>query len=121
MYLVVEEDAVGGVHVVGFAVVHHDPVGVLLGHPVRRARIEGRLLRLRNLSHLAIQLLRGERLVEARSEVGEAARAERIIHMRCPIPKPTYLQDGGCAIIAKFKRHRWHSYFTANHHHNDKR
>ena len=74
--LVVEEDAVGGVHVVGFAVVHHDPVGVLLGHTVRRARIEGRLLCLRNLSHLAVQL-RGGRLVEA-SEVGEAAGADRV-------------------------------------------
>ena len=70
-YLVV---AVG---VVGFAVVHHDPVGVLLGHTVRRARIEGRLLRLGNLSHLAVQL-RGGRLVEARSEVGEAARSDRV-------------------------------------------
>lgn len=75
-HLVVEEDAVGGVHVVGLAVVHHDPVRVLLGYSVRRARIERRLLCLGNLAHLAIQL-RGGCLVEA-SEVRQAAGADRV-------------------------------------------
>ncbi|MOA23431.1 hypothetical protein D3C78_1440500 [compost metagenome] len=32
--LVVEQDAVAGIHAVGFAVVHGDPVGIQLGHSV---------------------------------------------------------------------------------------
>ena len=45
--LVVEQDAVAGVHAVGLAVVHRDPVGVELGHRVGAARIERRGLLLR--------------------------------------------------------------------------
>ena len=62
--LVVEEDAVAGIHAVGLAVVHRDPVGVELGHRVGRARVEGRGFLLRDLLHQAVQLGSG-RLVEA--------------------------------------------------------
>ncbi len=63
--LVVEEDAVAGVHAVGLAVVHRDPVGVHLGHRVGAARVEGRGLLLRNFLHQAVKLA-GAGLVEAR-------------------------------------------------------
>ena len=60
----IEQDAVRGVHAVGFAVVDRDPVGIELGRAVGRARIERRRLALRDLLHLAVQL--GRRgLVEA--------------------------------------------------------
>jgi hypothetical protein len=44
--LVVEQDSVRGMNAVGFAVVDRDPVGIELGGPVRRARIERRGFRL---------------------------------------------------------------------------
>ena len=62
--LVVEKNAVRGVHPVGFAVVHDDPVGIELGHRVRTARIERRRLALRRLAHPAVEL-RCRGLVEA--------------------------------------------------------
>ena len=88
--LVVEQDAVGGVHAVGLAVVHRDPVGVELGRGVGRARIERRGLALRHLLHLAVQL-RGRGLIEAHASrpcrgcgsprAAAACRARR--HWRC--------------------------------------
>ena len=63
--LVVEQDAVRGVHAVGLAVVHRDPVGIELGDGVGAARVERRGLALRRLLDLAVQL-RGRGLVEAR-------------------------------------------------------
>ena len=63
--LVVEEDAVAGIHAIGLAVVDHDPVAVHLGHRIGRARIEGRGLLLRDLLHQAVQL-GGAGLVELR-------------------------------------------------------
>ena len=82
---VVEQDAVGGVHAVGLAVVHRDPVGVELGDAVRRARIERRRLPLRRLLHLAVEL-GGRGLVEARlllhaedaDRLEQPQRAERV-------------------------------------------
>lgn len=62
--LVVEQDAVAGVHAVCLAVVDGDPVAVQLGDAVRRARVEGRRLALRRLDDLAVQL-GGGRLVKA--------------------------------------------------------
>ncbi|KAG1257178.1 hypothetical protein G6F65_016013 [Rhizopus arrhizus] len=62
---VVEQDAVAGVHPIGFAVVHADPIGVQLGGGVGAARIEGGGFLLRRFLHQAIQL-RGGGLVEAR-------------------------------------------------------
>ena len=56
---VVEEDAVAGEEPVGFAVVHGDPVAIELGHPVGRARVEGRGLGLGGFLHLAVELGRG--------------------------------------------------------------
>ena len=83
--LVVEQDAVGGVHAVGLAVVHRDPVGVELGRGVGAARIERRRLALRRLLDLAVQL-RGRGLVEAgrlleaqdADRLEQAQRAERV-------------------------------------------
>ena len=63
--LVVEQDAVAGMHAVGLAVVHRDPVGVQLGGGIGAARVEGRGLALRRLLHLAVQF-RGGGLIEAR-------------------------------------------------------
>ena len=61
--LVIEQDAVAGIHVIGLAVVHRDPVGIHLGHRVRRARVERRGLGLRDFLHLAVKL-GGRGLVE---------------------------------------------------------
>jgi hypothetical protein len=62
--LVVEQDAIAGIHAVGLAVVHRDPVGVELGHRVGAAGVEGGGLLLRDLLHQTVQLARGG-LVEA--------------------------------------------------------
>ncbi|MNT42008.1 hypothetical protein D3C72_1784050 [compost metagenome] len=61
----VEEDARGGEHVVGFAVVHRDPVAVELGDAVGAAGVEGRRFDLGHGLDLA-EHLRGAGLVEAR-------------------------------------------------------
>ena len=61
--LVVEQDAVAGIHPVRLAVVDGDPVGVELGHRVGAPRIEGGGLLLRDLLHQAVEL-GGGRLVE---------------------------------------------------------
>ena len=76
--LVVEEDAVAQVHAVRLAVVDYDPVGVLLGHRVRRTRVEGSRLALRHLLHEAVQLAR-RGLVEARL-LRQTSAANRIQH-----------------------------------------
>ena len=57
--LVVEEYAVAGKHVVGFAKVDHAPIGKELGHPVGTARIEGGGFLLRDLLHQAVELAGG--------------------------------------------------------------
>ena len=62
--LVVEEDAVAGVHAVGLAVVHSDPVGVELGNGVGTARVEGGGFLLRGFLHQAVEF-GGAGLVEA--------------------------------------------------------
>lgn len=56
---VVEEDAIAGKHVVGFAVVDGHPVGVELGYGVGRPGIERRRFRLRNRLYQPVQLGRG--------------------------------------------------------------
>ena len=63
--LMVEQDAVGGKHAVGLAVVHRDPVAVELGDAVRRARIERRGFLLRHFLDQAVEL-RGRGLIEPR-------------------------------------------------------
>ena len=63
--LMVEQDAVGGEHAVGLAVVHRDPVAVKLGDGIGRARIERRGFLLRNLLHQPVQFRR-RGLVEPR-------------------------------------------------------
>ncbi len=60
----VEQDAVGGVHAVGLAVVHHDPVGVEFGRRIGAAGIEGGGLALRDFLDLAVEL-RSRGLIEA--------------------------------------------------------
>ena len=61
---VVEQDAVAGIHAVGFAVVDGDPVGVELGHGVGAARVEGCGFFLRGFLHQAVEFA-GRGLVEA--------------------------------------------------------
>src|SRR5215470_3766763 len=51
---VIEQNAVGSVHPVGFAIVHRDPVGIELGGGVGRARIEGCSFTLRHLPDHAV-------------------------------------------------------------------
>src|SRR6185312_11687156 len=51
----VEQDAVGGEHAVGLAVVHRDPVAIELGHAVGRARIERSGFLLRRLLHQPVE------------------------------------------------------------------
>ena len=62
--LVVEQDAVAGIHAIGLAVVHRDPVGIELGHGVGAARVKGRGFLLGYLLHLAIEFA-GAGLVKA--------------------------------------------------------
>jgi hypothetical protein len=57
--LVIEQDAVAGVHAVGLAVVDRDPVGVHLGDAIGRARVKGRGLALGGLGDLTVQLRGG--------------------------------------------------------------
>ena len=52
----VEEDPVAGVHVVGFAVIDRNPISVELGHPVRRAWVEGGGFALGYRLHQAVEL-----------------------------------------------------------------
>ena len=61
---VVEQDAVAGIHAVGFAVVDGDPVGVELGAGVGAARVEGGGFLLRDFLHQAEEF-GGGGLVEA--------------------------------------------------------
>jgi len=61
---VVEQDAVAGMHPVGFAVVDGDPVAIDLGGGVRAARVEGRGFLLGNFLDLA-EHFAGGGLVEA--------------------------------------------------------
>jgi len=61
----VEQDAIAGVHAVGLAVVHSDPVGVQLGCAVGASRVEGRGLALRDLLYLTVEFA-GRCLVELR-------------------------------------------------------
>ena len=53
--LMVEQDAVAGVHAVGLPVVFHDPKRIQLGHAIWAARVEGRGLRLRHFLYHAVQ------------------------------------------------------------------
>src|SRR6266702_5928525 len=63
--LVIEQDAVGSIHAIGFAVVHGDPVAIELGDAIGRARIERRRFLLRHFLDQTIEL--GSRgLVEPR-------------------------------------------------------
>ena len=59
----VEQNAVTGIHAVGFTVVHGDPVRVQFRHRVRRTWVERGSLFLRNFLHQTVQL-RGGCLVE---------------------------------------------------------
>ena len=45
---VVEKNAVAGIHVVGLAVVHRNPIRVEFGYPVRRTRVKRGRFGLRN-------------------------------------------------------------------------
>src|SRR5450631_866867 len=71
----VEQDAVRSVHSIGFAVIDGDPIGVELRGGVRRARIEGRCLVLRNRLHLPIKL--GCRSLIEAGFLGKAQDADR--------------------------------------------
>ena len=77
--LVVEADAGAGVEAVRLPVVDGDVVAEDLGHPVGRAGVEGRHLRLRGLPHLA-EHLRRRRLVEADLVVDAAHHPDGLEH-----------------------------------------
>jgi hypothetical protein len=76
---VVKQDAVAGIHPIGLAVIHRDPVGVQLGHTIGAARIEGRTLLLGDLLHQAVELT-GAGLVDA----GFLAQAEHPHRLQNP-------------------------------------
>ena len=61
--LVIEKDAVAGIHIVAFAIVLGDVEGVGLGTGIGRARIERGCLCLRRFDHFAVQFRR-RRLIE---------------------------------------------------------
>ena len=63
--LVIEEEAVAGIHAVGLAVIDGDPVGVKLGDAVGTAGVKGGGFLLRDLLHEAVEL-GGGGLVDAR-------------------------------------------------------
>ncbi|MCY1415113.1 hypothetical protein D9M71_305820 [compost metagenome] len=73
----VEQNPAAGVQVEAFAVVHGDPVAVQLGHAIRAARIERRvlvlLLGLDQAEHFA-----GGRLIETRVRTELADRFEQV-------------------------------------------
>ena len=60
----VKKNAVAGIHAIGLAVIHRDPVGIELGHPVGTARIEGRGFLLGDFLHQPVELT-GAGLVDA--------------------------------------------------------
>ena len=77
--LVIEQDAGAGMEAVRLAVVHHAPMGEELGHAIGAARVEGRLLVLRGLLHLA-EHLGGRGLIEARAGADLAHGFEQAQH-----------------------------------------
>src|SRR5580692_2390437 len=74
--LVVEQNAVRGVHAVGFAIVHGDPVGVEFCRRIGRARMKRRRFLLRRLLRLAVELRR-RGLIEA-GQLFPAQDADRL-------------------------------------------
>ena len=60
----VEKNAVAGIHAIGLAVIHRDPVGIELGYPVGTARIEGGCFLLGNFLHEPVELT-GAGLIDA--------------------------------------------------------
>ncbi len=60
----VKQDAVAGIHAIGFAVVHGDPIRIHLGYGVGAARVKRRGLTLRGFLHQAIEFA-GTGLVKA--------------------------------------------------------
>mmetsp|Transcript_11082 Transcript_11082/g.17785 ORF Transcript_11082/g.17785 Transcript_11082/m.17785 type:complete len:277 (-) Transcript_11082:110-940(-) len=60
---VVEQNSVRQVHTVRFAIVDQNPIGVLLGHSIRRTRIERSLFGLRDFLDLSVKFTGGS-LVE---------------------------------------------------------
>src|SRR5712692_4607779 len=96
--LVVEEDPVAGVHAVGLAVVHRDPVRVELRDRIGATGIERCGLGLRRLAREAVEL-GGGRLIEARLLL-EAEDAHRFQHAQ----RPERIGVGG--VFRLFEAHR---------------
>mmetsp|Transcript_32108 Transcript_32108/g.67312 ORF Transcript_32108/g.67312 Transcript_32108/m.67312 type:complete len:236 (-) Transcript_32108:172-879(-) len=78
--LVVEEDAIGQVHAVGFAIVDENPECVLLCHCVGRTGVEGRSFGLGNLLNFSVKFGSGG-LVETACFL-EATGADGIEHSK---------------------------------------
>ena len=57
--LVIEEDARAAIHAVCLAILLHYPIAIELCHSIGRIGVEGRVLVLRHLLHLAVELARG--------------------------------------------------------------
>ena len=72
----VEQHPIAGIHPVGLAVIHRDPVAIQLGHRIGAAGIEGGGFLLGDFLHQAIELA-GAGLVDARF-LGEAQHAHRL-------------------------------------------
>ena len=68
------EDAITGVHAIGFTIVDRHPVGVELGYRIRTAGVKGCCLPLRNLLHQSVEfggrcLVKSERIASSRRNV----------------------------------------------------
>ncbi len=82
---VIEQDAVRGMHVIGFAIIDRDPIGVKLGRRIGRARIKRRGFALRYFLRQTVKLRRRgliepDLVLEAQDADGfkQAQRAERV-------------------------------------------
>jgi len=80
--LVIEQNSIGSMHPIGFTVVHNNPVSILLGNSVRRARVERRFFSLRSLHDFSIKF-RCRSLIES-NLVGQTSSSNSIKQTKCP-------------------------------------
>ena len=79
--LVVEKDAIAGVHPVALTVIHRDPIPVELGDRVGRPRVERGGFLLRDLLHQPVQFRRGG-LIKL-GFVGQSQNPDRLEQSQC--------------------------------------
>src|SRR3546814_17994368 len=95
--LMVEHDAVRGMHAIGFAIVDDDPVGIEYRRGIGRARVERRRLALRHFLNQTIEF-------GSRSLVETAALLNAEDTDRLEQPERAYAV-GICRIFGRFEAH----------------